>query len=158
MPPLSSDCFVCRKHTEGEAVEGGVIWIDDLLYAGHCQLLGRPDIYLGWLVVEPRRHVAELGDLTRQEASAIGVLLSRLAEALCASESAEHVYSFVLGDGVGKGHLHVHLIPRYPGTPGEYLQQRVVEWPGGPRGGVYEVQAVSERIRRHLLESGGPRL
>ena len=67
------------------------------------------------------------------------------------SEGAEHVYSFVLGDGLAKGHLHVHLMPRYPGTPSEYWQQRVVEWPDGPRGGVQAMRAVSQRMRSQLF-------
>ena len=94
MMPASAEvaeCFVCRKQAEGESVEGGVIWVDDLIYAGHCHLLGQPDILLGWLIVEPRRHVAELGDLTQEEAAAVGVLTSRLAKALSVSEGAEHV-------------------------------------------------------------------
>jgi diadenosine tetraphosphate (Ap4A) HIT family hydrolase len=136
--------------------EGGVIFSDDLVYAGHCHLLGRPDISLGWLIVEPRRHVAELGDLTEREAAAIGILTAKLAQALTMREGAEHVYSFVFGDGLARGHLHVHLMPRYPGTPREYWQQRVVEWPGGPRGGVEDMRALSERIRFEVLKAAPP--
>lgn len=150
MPSDDSDCFVCRKHTRGEAVEGGIIWEDDLVYAGHCHLLGRPAIHLGWLTVEPRRHVSGLEDLTADEAAALGILTSKLAKALRTSEGAEHIYSFVFGDGLAKGHLHVHLMPRYPGTPTEYWQQRVVEWPDGPRGGDADIEAVCQRIRAQL--------
>jgi histidine triad (HIT) family protein len=144
-------CFVCDKHEQGDAVEGGVIWSDDLVYAGHCHLLGAKTIALGWLIIEPRRHVAGLGDLNEAEAAAIGVLVSRLARALTTIQGAEHVYSFVFGDGMAAGHLHVHLMPRYPGTPREYWQQRVVEWPDGPRGGVAEMQATTTRLRASLL-------
>jgi hypothetical protein len=89
----SPDCFVCEKHALSDAAEGGVIWCDDLVYAGHCHLLGREDI-----------------------------------------------------------HLHVHLMPRYPATPREYWQQRVVEWPDGPRGGLEAMQAVTKRIRAALAQ------
>jgi histidine triad (HIT) family protein len=149
----AENCFICNKHAMGDAAECGVIWSDDLVYAGHCGLSGGENIHLGWIMVEPRRHVGELGDLTGEEAAAIGVLCSRLARALCVSEGAEHVYSFVFGDGVARAHLHVHLMPRYPGTPREYWQQRVVEWPDGPRGGVGAVRALSQRLRSHLGES-----
>jgi diadenosine tetraphosphate (Ap4A) HIT family hydrolase len=79
-------CFVCDKHAQGETVEGGVIWADELVYAGHCQLLGQPDIHLGWLIVEPQRHVPGLEDLTTDEAAAIGILTTRLAGALRTTE------------------------------------------------------------------------
>jgi histidine triad (HIT) family protein len=147
-------CFVCDKHSLGDAAEGGVIWSDDLVYAGHCQLFGRDSISLGSLVVEPRRHVAGLGDLTEAEAAAIGVLASRLARALVEVEGAEHVYSFVFGDGVAATHLHVLLMPRYPGTPREYWQQRVVEWPDGPRGNAEAVGATSRRLASFLGLNG----
>ena len=150
-PAGATNCFVCDKHAQEEAVEGGIIWADELVYAGHCHLLEQPDIHLGWLVAEPKRHVPGLEDLTTDEAAALGILITRLAGALRATEGAEHIYSFVFGDGLARGHLHVHLMPRYPGTPREHWQKRVVEWPGGPRGGVDEMRAVSQRIRAHLI-------
>ncbi|HEX6392383.1 MAG TPA: HIT family protein [Acidimicrobiales bacterium] len=147
--PIRS-CFVCKKHALGGDVEGGVIWSDDLVYAGHCHLLGRSDIALGWLVVEPKRHVPGLGDLNADEAAAVGVLVSRLARALVEVEGAEHVYSFVFGDGLAAGHLHVHLMPRYPGTPREFWQQRVVGWPDGPRGNAEATESLSRRLAGYL--------
>ena len=152
----TSSCFVCDKHAMGEEVEGGVIFSDALVYAGHCHLLGASDIALGWLIVEPKRHVAGLGDLTEGEAAAIGILLSRLGRALVQVEGAEHVYSFVLGDGLAAGHLHVHLMPRYPGTPREFWQKRVVEWPDGPRGDAEATLALSGRVARYLSQLTAP--
>jgi hypothetical protein len=61
---------------------------------------------------------------------------------------AGHVYAFVLGDHVP--HLHVHLVPRYPGAPAEYWGVHVDEWPGAPRGGPAEVQALVSRLRNYL--------
>jgi histidine triad (HIT) family protein len=37
----------------------------------------------------------------------------------------------MIGDEVP--HLHVHLLPRYPGTPREYWWDRVDEWRGARR-------------------------
>lgn len=143
-------CFVCSKHALGDAAEGGVVYRDHLLYAGHSHLLGQPDVMMGWLLIEPCRHVAELGDLTFDEASALGVLTARLARALMRSEGAEHVYSYVGGDGMAAGHLHVHLIPRYPGLPPELRGLKAVEWAGAPRGGIEEMRAVVGRLAREL--------
>jgi diadenosine tetraphosphate (Ap4A) HIT family hydrolase len=71
------------------------------------------------------------GELTDGEASALGVLVNRLARILKEGTNAEHVYGFVYGDAVK--HLHVHLVPRYPDTPREYWGARVNQWPSAPR-------------------------
>jgi len=134
----TDSCFVCDKHRQGADVEGGVIYEDDLVYAGHAHTVGRSDAYLGYLIAEPKRHVA-----------ALGRLVSNLARALQVVEGAEHVYSFVFGDGQVR-HLHVHLVPRYPGTPREYRGHQVTEWPGAPRGGTEEIAALCDRVRADL--------
>ena len=104
------------------------------------------DVYLGYLFVEARRHVRELGDLSEEEAAAVGRAAARWSRALQAVTGAEHVYSAVIGHGVD--HFHLHLIPRYPGTPREYWWTRVDEWPGAPRGGEAEIAELLERLRR----------
>ncbi len=47
-------------------------------------------------------------------------------------------------------HIHVWVVPRYPGTPREYWGMRVDEWPEAPRGGAEEVAALCERVRAYL--------
>jgi len=108
-------------------------------------------VYLGHLVVEPRRHLPGLADLTDAEAAAVGRWAARGSRALLAN-GAEHVYSMVVGHRVD--HLHQHLVPRYPGTPREYWWQRVDEWPGAPRGGLDEVAEAVRNLRAHLSEQG----
>lgn len=143
-----TDCFVCGKHAQGMAVPGGIIYEDDLVYAGHILPPDLVDMYLGYLMVEPKRHVAGLGALTDNEAAALGLVVNNLAQALKTIEKAEHIYSFVLGDDVP--HLHIHLVPRYPGAPREYLGIRASQWPDAPRGGIDEIVAVCDRLRRAL--------
>lgn len=143
------DCFVCRKHRRKVLIPGGVIYEDDFVYAGHALIReGQTTTYLGYLVAEPKRHVVGLADLTDIEAQALGLLVSRLSKALKDSEGAEHVYAFVLGDHVQ--HLHVHVVPRYPGAPREYWGVHVDEWPDAPRGGPREIAILCERLRTYL--------
>jgi len=142
-------CFVCDKHRRGSDVQGGVVYEDDLVYAGHAHPASDREVYLGYLIAEPKRHVVGLGDLTDEEAGALGQLVNNLARALRAAAGAEHMYSFVFGDGEVR-HLHVHLVPRYPGTPHEYRGYRVTEWPGAPRGGTGEMTALCDRVRAEL--------
>jgi diadenosine tetraphosphate (Ap4A) HIT family hydrolase len=84
----------------------------------------------------------------RQGDAAIGRLVNDLAAALEASEHAEHVYSFVLGDDVE--HLHVHVIARYAGAPREYWAGRLHRWPDAPRGDAVAITALSDRVRDAL--------
>ena len=112
-------------------------------------LPNRYRLYRGYLVAEPRRHAAGLGDLTDREAAALGLLVSRLARALKEVAGAEHVYSFVLGDGVA--HLQVVLAPRYAGTPRDYWGILLREWPDAPHVGEDEMQSLVVRLRTHQV-------
>lgn len=145
----ASDCFVCRKQRGLVNIPGGVIHRDDLTYASHSALpeKGGPS-YLGTLFVEPLRHVAGLADLDDAEAQRLGLVAARLARALRATEGAEHCYLHVLGHHVP--HLHLWVVPRYPGTPSEYWGLNVGKWPGAPRGGVQEIQGLCDRVRDYL--------
>ena len=152
--PSFVECLVCRKHRAEIAVAGGAIYEDDLIYISHAQLWGgERDHYLGHLFVEPKRHVPELADLTAEEARAIGLYTSRVARALMHTEGVEHVYSFVIGDGVP--HVHVHVIGRYPGAPREFWGPKVDEWPEAPRGDETEIEHVTGRVRAFLHEHYG---
>jgi histidine triad (HIT) family protein len=144
-----ADCFICRKHRGEVSLPGGAIYEDDLVYVGHAQIReGQTVTYLGYLMVESKRHAPGLPDLTDTEAQALGLLVTRLSRALKASEGAVHVYAFVLGDLVP--HLHIHVIPRYPHAPREYWGVHVDEWPDAPHGGPREIAALCARLGSHL--------
>jgi histidine triad (HIT) family protein len=146
----SVNCFVCAKHALGDAALGGVLFEDDLIYAGHAYSPTGRAAYRGYLVAEPKRHAAGLGDLTDEEAADLGQLVNRLALALKDVAGAEHVYSFVLGDGVD--HLHIVLAPRYPGTPREYWGLRLREWSDAPRLDEHEMRILVARLRAHVID------
>ena len=53
-----SECLICDKHAQGSTVDGGIIHEDDLAYVGHLLPPGPDDdVYLGYLMVESKRHV-----------------------------------------------------------------------------------------------------
>lgn len=145
------DCFICRKHRGEIFAPGGVLYEDAVVYAGHIgNILAQTEqpLYLSYLFVETKRHVPGLADLTDDEAQATGLLVTRLSRALKACTTAEHIYAFVLGHHVP--HLHIHVLPRYPGAPQEYWGIHTDEWPGAPRGNLTEIEALCERIRAFL--------
>lgn len=151
---MSETCSICQKHQGEIDRPGGVIYEDDLCYAGHAFMPegAVEDVYLGHLIVEPKRHVLGLAELTDDEARQLGWLITQLSRALKDCHNAEHVYLFVLGHHVE--HLHYHVAPRYPGTPREYWGLRVDEWPDAPKGGVAQIEQVCDQVRKYLLESG----
>ncbi len=145
----TTDCFICRKHRGEIKLPGGAIYEDELVFAGHAFNPDAPDTqYLGYLIVEPKRHVAGLAGLTDDEAGRIGVLLTRLGRVLETAVHAEHIYLFVLGHHAD--HLHYHLIPRYPGAPRQYWGVHVDEWPDAPKGDAQAVAALCDTIRTNL--------
>ncbi len=144
-----ADCFICRKHRGEVSLPGGAIYEDDLVYVGHAQIReGQTTAYLGYLMVEPQRHAPRLFDLTDDEAQVLGLWVARLSRALRDREHAEHVYAFVIGDGVL--HVHVHVVARYPNAPREYWGVHVDEWPEAPHGGPDDIAALCERVRAYL--------
>ncbi|MEX2206154.1 MAG: HIT domain-containing protein [Myxococcota bacterium] len=150
MSAAEPSCFVCDKHAGRVDVPGGALYEDERVYASHGIIPeGRSRTYLGTLFVEPKRHVPGIAELDEHEARQIGLVSSRLARALKQSEGAEHVYVFVLGHHVD--HLHVWLVPRYPGTPPEYAPMRLAEWPDAPKGDPAQIAALCARVRAKLV-------
>jgi histidine triad (HIT) family protein len=137
-----SDCLICRAHADPEAL---IIEWGEHVVVTHLAPAETDTVYLGYLFLEARRHVPELGDLTPEEAAAVGAAAARWSRALQAVTGAEHVYSAVIGHGVA--HFHQHLIPRYPGTPREFWWTQVDEWPDAPRGSKADAAALVERLR-----------
>lgn len=148
------DCFVCRKHlVRGTLVPGGPVAEDELVMVSHVappEVLGREGnrAYLGHLLVEPLRHAPGMADLTDPEAQDVGRWCTRASRALRDVAGAEHVYAAVFGDGVP--HLHVHLLPRFPGTPREFWGVHVDTWPQARRGKAAEIELLVDDLRSYL--------
>lgn len=146
----TKDCFICKKHKGELSVPGGCIYEDEWVYVGH---IGSSDnyVYLGYVIVDLKRHAPGLGDLTEIESQRVGSILNRVGGALKQVLNAEHVYSFVQGDAFP--HFHVHLIPRYANTPSEYWSPMALrEWKDA-YGGTNEIEEVCSKLRSFLSES-----
>jgi diadenosine tetraphosphate (Ap4A) HIT family hydrolase len=150
----TAECFVCRKHREqGSLLPGGPVGEDELTVVSHLApaapgRAGGP-VYLGHLLVEPRRHAPGLADLTDAEAQAVGRWCARASRALREVAGAEHIYAAVIGDNTPR--LHVRLLPRYPGTPREYWWDRLDEWPGARLGTEREITAFVRGLHDYLM-------
>jgi histidine triad (HIT) family protein len=148
---LPEDCLICREQRGDVQLPGGALFDGARVFAFHVPPMeANPRPYLGHVLVTSRRHVAGLEDLEDDEGAAIGVAATRLARALRATLDVERVYSMVVGHAVP--HLHVHLFPRYRGTPADIRWIDVDEWEGSPHGDAEEIAAVVEQLRAKLGE------
>lgn len=150
---MGAECLVCRELRGDVALPGGFIWQDEVTVAFHVPPLdeiGNLRPYLGHLLIVTRRHVPRLGELTDDEGAAVGRAAARLARTLTEAGGAEWVYSAVIGTGVP--HFHLHLVPRYAGTPSEVAWYEVDEWEGGPHGGAEEIAELVEQLRPRIEE------
>ncbi len=146
---MDLDCFICSKHRNAQQLPGGAIYEDELVYVGHIGS-NEKTVYLGYLVIDLKRHVPGLGDMTLEESRAIGETLNCVSIALRKTQHAEHVYAYVQGDAVP--HVHIHVIPRYPNTPESYWgPMKIVSWPGAKRGGEAEVNKCCSELRSFLI-------
>lgn len=142
-----ADCEFCDWRARLATAPGGAIYQDDLVLAHHAYEGGDEAHYLGALVLQTRRH-ATLAKLTDDEARAVGWLAARLGRALNICTGTEKVYAYTFGEAYD--HLHLFVVARYPGAPGEYVRLRAQEWPGAPRGGAREMSALVDRLRATL--------
>lgn len=142
------NCFICEKHAGKIITAGDVIYEDKFIYVGHIDRNGKPN-YLGHIMIDLKRHVPALADMTVDEAKAFGVMMARVSRALEESEGAEHVYAYVSGNSVP--HLHMHLVARYPNTPKEYWGAwEVYDWIDAPMGSNDEVVSLCRRLKTYL--------
>ena len=145
---MGESCFICSKHAGKTETSGVMIYENEYVYVGHIDSNGKPN-YLGHIMIDLKRHVPTLADLTMEEAKAFGVIMARVSKALKESEKAEHIYSLVSGNSVP--HLHMHLVARYPNTPEEYWGPwAVYDWKEAPMGDNNDVIKLCNRLKEYL--------
>jgi histidine triad (HIT) family protein len=145
----SARCFFCDRagprRTPRSSVYEGPEFIADVWDRDE------PTAYLGQIVLQTRRHVTSLGELSVEEGAALGPLLQRLSRALQATVASELVYLDCYMEVVR--HVHFFLTPRYPGTPPEYWRLRVTDWSGAPRIATTEIPSLARRLRRAMARA-----
>jgi diadenosine tetraphosphate (Ap4A) HIT family hydrolase len=112
MADPNDPCLACGVVAGRVATPGGAVWREGG-YTVHAPAEACP--IAGWLVVTSDRHVRAAYDLDDGSAAALGRVVARVMRAQRVALGAEHVYAFAIGDVLR--HLHVHLVPRYAGTP-----------------------------------------
>ncbi len=105
-------CIQCEVAQGARKPPGGLI-LETPLFVAHALLA--PCSIEGWVVLAPRRHARWWWELSEEESRELGPLARRILLAQQRVLGAEHGYAFAIGDVLH--HMHLHLVPRYPGTP-----------------------------------------
>lgn len=142
---MAEDCLICHKHSDNTFE----IYRNDCLVINHfVPNPKRDDNYLGYYMIESVRHFKGVYEATESESCAFGKAIRLLSKAMKSALKCEHVYVFVLGDGVA--HLHFHVIAKYPGAPREFWGPRVDDWPDAPRGDIQKVKELNRIVYAEL--------
>ncbi|WP_374055178.1 HIT family protein [Rossellomorea sp. FM04394] len=113
-------CPICEKHQT----------IETPLYENEYWMI-TPGSYdsqvLGYLYLEPKRHVENWSDLTDEELMQIGLLIKKTEGVLREVLNIDRLYSLTISEQVR--HLHFHLVPRASGenTKGIPLLERATQ-------------------------------
>ncbi len=137
-------CQVCEKHKNLQGLPGGKIFEDELVFVGHFPVAEEP-AHFGHIILELKRHITQINEMTEPEAIAIGVWTRRIAMALHDALEAEHVYTVRIGDVTP--HLHFHLVPRYKNAPRDTWGALHFRWAEGPKATPQDMKVISQKIR-----------
>ncbi len=139
----STDCLICRG-AEGDTELRRILVWEDSLWRLTVSLYSE---ILGFSYLEPKRHIPYVTDLDGEEARTLGSVLARATRVLQEITGALLVFVLIYGGHIP--HLHLHLVPHFPGDAvGTEILTREVPLLPEP-----ELRAVARRIGDAL----GPR-
>ena len=107
-------CFFCEKLREKRNVKNLILYQGEYVFV----IMNKYPYTNGHLMVVPKRHCLDLGQLEANELREIFELLKASAQVLKASL---HPHGFNIGmnigkiGGAGEDHLHFHIVPRWAG-------------------------------------------
>ena len=110
--------------------------------------IAQPTPVKGWLVLTSERHARAWYDLTPEEAAALGPIAREVMRAQMTALHAEHVYAFAIGDVLQ--HFHLHLVPRFAGTPAHHRGRAAFDAPASEAMPQAEVEAAAQAVRAAL--------
>jgi ATP adenylyltransferase len=119
LPDADVDCFLCQAAAEYDSPAVDRRLLVAKRAADVVVVLNRYPYNNGHVLIAPRRHVAELAGLTRDEHLAC---IDRFAELMQIYRDELNAEGFNIGLNLGRaagaglpGHLHWHLVPRWAG-------------------------------------------
>lgn len=98
-----NECKICEKHRQ----------LKDFIYEDNDWIITPGPLesqVLGYLYLEPKRHIENWSDFTGEELAKVGPLIKKLEQALKKEQNIERVYVVTISETVR--HIHFHIIPR----------------------------------------------
>jgi len=112
----TNGCLACKslsgekRISPGKIIYKGKFWVIEHAY---------PTELLGWLIIEPKRHIETLDELTSKEWQEFNFLLQPTIQILRVLTGCEKEYVLCLSEGKGFKHIHFHVIAVPVGLPVE---------------------------------------
>lgn len=106
--------------------------------------IAQPTPVKGWLVLTSERHARAWYDLTAEESAALGPFAREVMRSQMSALHAEHVYAFAIGDVLQ--HFHLHLVPRFAGTPAHHRGRAAFDAPASEAAPQAEVEAAAQAV------------
>jgi diadenosine tetraphosphate (Ap4A) HIT family hydrolase len=110
----TQDCLSCDVIAGRREAPGGVVFENDFWHVSH-QI--SPVQLPGLLILQPKRHVEQIGDLTMEEAATLGPVMSAASQALNRTLDSRKVY--VCSFGSVLMHVHFYLVPLTAAIPAD---------------------------------------
>ena len=144
---MTDDCVFC-KILSGE-LDASVVAEDEHAVA----LMDKGQTNAGHVLVIPRRHAAQLDDLSEDEAADVFRLVYRVALALPKSGVRCEGYRISQVNGAAAGqevfHVHFHVVPRFRGDSVKYSVD-----PSRPKYSRAELNQFAKGIAAAMIEQG----
>ncbi|MBN2049341.1 MAG: HIT domain-containing protein [Spirochaetales bacterium] len=144
----SGDCILCSISAGKSGTADLSVYRDDTFIVSLNLYPYNP----GHLILFPLRHIEDLRELTREEQDTLHLLTSRFLDVLDALYSpAGYNIGYNMGKPAGASisHLHLHIIPRYPGEIGfaDLIagKRMLVEHP------LDTLRRIKEEVKKHPL-------
>jgi diadenosine tetraphosphate (Ap4A) HIT family hydrolase len=138
-------CLACQLVAGERSTPGGILLRRDGFI---LHVVAQPTPVRGWLVLTSERHARAWYDLTPEESAAVGVLAREVMRAQLKALGAEHVYALALGDVLQ--HFHLHLVPRFAGTPTHHRGRAAFDAPVADAIPEADVEAAARAVKAAL--------
>ncbi len=103
------NCIGCQVANGMIIPIGGFVYADELWTVNH--MLASPPI-LGWLILQPRRHIEALHEMTTDEQWRMAQLMAHVDSTVRHILAPSKVYVCLFAESAQCPHIHFHVIPR----------------------------------------------
>lgn len=105
------NCIGCQVANGVIVSTGGLIYSDELWTVNYTLM---PAPVLGWLILQPMRHIEALHEMTVVEQQRMAQLMGHLDSTIRYILAPSKVYVCLFAESIQCPHIHFHIIPRAP--------------------------------------------